>query len=67
MQFPISDYLGGHDVIRRRAVAFKQYVNELRSLRSKKPNTGLKGVNKRGRKYEARNTPYPVWACRLSL
>jgi hypothetical protein len=60
VQFPIGDYLGQHDCARRAAVGFKEYVNELRSLRSKKPNTGLKGVNERGRKYEARNTPYPV-------
>lgn len=49
-----------HDVARRAAVGFKEYVDELRSQRSKKPNTGLKGVNERGRKFEARNTPFPV-------
>jgi hypothetical protein len=49
-----------HDLARRKAVGFKEYVDELRSQRSKKPNTGLKGVNARGCKYEARNTPFPV-------
>jgi hypothetical protein len=63
MQFPVEDYQGEHDAARRAAVGFKEYVNELRSARSKKPNTGLKGVNERGRKYEARNTPFPVRSC----
>lgn len=60
MQFPIEDYMSEHDLARRKAVGFKEYVDELRSQRSKKPNTGLKGVNARGCKYEARNTPFPV-------
>ena len=60
VQFPIEDYMSDHDVARRAAVGFKEYVDELRSQRSKKPNTGLKGVNERGRKFEARNTPFPV-------
>ena len=60
VQFSVEDYLGEHDVARRAAIGFKEYVNELRSARSKKPETGLKGVNGRGRKFEARNTPFPV-------
>lgn len=60
VQFNFQDYMGMHDVARRAAVGFKEYVDELRSMRSKKPNTGLKGVNERGSKFEARNTPFPV-------
>jgi hypothetical protein len=60
VQFNFQDYMGAHDVARRAAVGFKEYVDELRSMRSKKPNTGLKGVNERGSKFEARNTPFPV-------
>ena len=55
----MSDY----DVSRRAAVGFADYVNELRCRCSKKPATGLKGVNRRGRKFEARNTPFPVRLC----
>jgi hypothetical protein len=60
LQFDVQDYLNEHDASRRSAVSFMEYVNELRSERSKRPSTGLKGVNERGSKFEARNTPFPV-------
>ena len=60
MQFDLEQYMDAQDVARRAAVPFTQYVNELRAAQSKKPATGFKGVNKRGSKFEARNTPYPV-------
>jgi hypothetical protein len=60
LQFQIQDYLNEHDTSRRNAIGFMEYINELRSQRSKRPSTGLKGVNGRGGKFEARNTPFPV-------
>ena len=61
MQFGLEYYTGPGEVQARQQLAFDDFIQALRSVYSHRPrSSAFKGVNKRGQRFEARNSPFPV-------